>query len=129
MALAIHDIERGAKVCEHLDEKGKPCAKRMGVISKVHFIAQDGKINPDATTGDVHSVEVDFGDGKPKTFRGTSQLALYQKASQAALDKLSEQSQTRVAIDGRDERIKDALGITNTPKIAPNDPDMGLRRK
>ena len=129
MALALHDIERGAKVCEHLDDKGKPCDKRLGVIVKVNFIAADGTINVDATQGDVHSVDVDFGDGKTKRFRGTAQLALYQKADQAALDRVSEKAQTRVAIDGRRDRIADALGVTNTPKIAPNDPDMGLRRK
>lgn len=132
IGLALHDIERGAKVAEVYDEKGKPLARRrLGVITKVNYANVNGSdINPDATSGDVHSVEVTFAAGeKPKTFRGTNQLALHQKADQAALEKINETAQTRVAIDGRRSKIEDALGIGQGPKIAPNDADMGLRRK
>ena len=133
MGLALHDIERGAKVAEIFDEKGKPLAqRRLGIITKVNFSNSDGSdVNHDATSGDVHSVEVTFAEGeKPKTFRGTSQLALHQKADQAALERINETAQTRVAIDARRiPKMQDALGIAQGPKVAPNDPDMGLRRK
>ena len=133
MGLALHDIERGAKVAEVWDERGKPLPqRRLGIITRVLFSNTDGSgVNADATSGDVHSVEVTFSEGeKPKTFRGTSCLALHQKADQAALERLTEVSQTRVAVDARRiPKMADALGIAVGPKVAPNDPDMGLRRK
>lgn len=134
MGIAAHDLERGAKVAEVYDADCVPIAqKRLGVITKVNFGGVDAAgnvhINQKATSGDVVSVVVDFGDGKPVEFFGTAQLCLHQKADMAALEKLNEKSQNRVAIDGRAPKMQDALGIGKGPKIAPNDPDMGLRRK
>ncbi len=134
MGIALHDLERGAKVAEIFDEAGDPLAqKRLGVIVKVNYggVDADGKlhINPRAVSGDVISLEVEYGDGKPKTYRGTSQLCLHQKADMAALERISETAQNRVAVDGRKAKMQDSLGLKNSEKIAPNDPDMGLRRK
>lgn len=135
MGIALHDLERGAKVAEIFDAEGNALVqRRLGVITKINFggMDDDGKvhINPKAVQGNIYSIEVEFGDGKPHVYRGTSQLCLHQKADMAAMEKLGEQAQNRVAIDARrPPKMADALGLAHGQKIAPNDPDMGLRRK